>query len=235
MDAAVAALAGLAVLQAFGRRLLRRAPGKNSATISLSYREELICNFLGIGCSCDSYGSFSNYKVDKTLYYVYKTFYQLLGGIMTNDFDQNIVSKIKKMYEKNPNATKLFDWTAELERDATETTLDRIRHKLDISRGEAVDLARELDAVGCAEFIVGRRGQKSRLRWLYSRVSLGKVASGEATALEQTENPVVENDEPEVEQTDGGPSKRLTIAEAKAILAVSLGVPITSIEITIKG
>ena len=140
----------------------------------------------------------------------------------------DVVRAIRALYQNNPDATQLFDWTASLERDAYETTIDRISQKLQIARGAAINLARELEAAGCGDFIVGRRGWSSRFRWNFSRVSLGQVASGETDELTEASDPI---DETEEEASESG--RHLTIHEAKIRLAQSLGVEPSQISIEI--
>ena len=152
---------------------------------------------------------------------------------MTKDLAQQIISAIRTLYRTDASARALFDWTASRTRDATATSIDRIAYQLGLSRGDAVALARKLEAAGCGEFVVGRRGQKSRFVWAYSCISLGQAASGEASEIEEVENPLPE-DEGSPEQSGLGEELKLTIAEAKAALANSLGVPASSIEIIVK-
>jgi hypothetical protein len=157
---------------------------------------------------------------------------------MTNDFNQDVIDAVRSLYNTNASAQALFDWTAQRERDAASTSIDRIASQLGVSRGEAVALARLLAEAKCGEFIVGRRGQKSRFRWDYSCISLGQAASGESSRLEEADDPIPESEEDlhagqSVEPAQPGALK-LTIAEAKAALANSLGVSVTNIEIIVK-
>lgn len=159
---------------------------------------------------------------------------------MVNGFNEDVVKQIRQLYNSNTAAQALFDWTAQRERDATSTSIDRISSQINISRGEAVALARRLEDAKCGEFIVGRHGQKSRFRWAYSCISLGQAAAGESSVIEKPENPLAENEEdaPETSVAEVPPIQsplKLTIAEAKAALANSLGVPLANIEITVKG
>lgn len=152
---------------------------------------------------------------------------------MNDNFQPATVQAVQALYEANPHAKKLFDWTASLKKDASETSLERLMSVLDISRKSAVALAQELEKAGCGYFIVGRKGARSRFQWHYSRVSLGKVAVGETEEIE----PVSSNLATEAEEEAGALSdaKPLTIASAKALLALSLGVQPDQIEITVKG
>ncbi len=151
---------------------------------------------------------------------------------MLDDFQPNNVKAIQALYESDPNAKKLFDWTASLKKDAAETSLERLMSVLDISRKSAVTLAQELEEAGCGRFIVGRKGARSRFEWHYSRVSLGQVAAGETEEVEPVSDILATEAEEDAALSDAKP---LTIASAKALLAQSLGVQPEQIEITVKG
>ena len=151
---------------------------------------------------------------------------------MLDDFQPSNVEAIQALYENDPNAKKLFDWTASLQKDAAETSLERLMGVLDISRKSAVSLAQELEKAGCGRFIVGRKGARSRFEWYYSRVSLGQVAAGEPKEVEPVSENIATEAEEEASISDTQP---LTIASAKALLARSLGIQPEQIEITIKG
>lgn len=141
---------------------------------------------------------------------------------------KDVLRAIRQLYNNNPIAQQLFDLNAERERDASSSSLDVLSRKLEISRGDAVALARALEEAGCGEFKVGRRGAPSRFEWSYSCIGLGKAAAGEPIALEQAENP--QDDEEDATATG---SIVLTIAQAKTALARSLGISIDQIEIKI--
>lgn len=148
---------------------------------------------------------------------------------MNDDFRPGTVEAVQTLYEEDPNAKKMFDWTATLRRDATMTTIDTISRELGISRKASVALARELEDAGCGEFIVGRRGSSSRFKWAHSRVSLGRVAAGETEEIEDVSDPIPEEEEMSLEET----SQPLTIRRAKTLLAEALGVEPGQVEIKI--
>ena len=139
---------------------------------------------------------------------------------------------IRELYTNNEDARRLFDWLAALQRDTTETSIDRMVKVLSTPRKSAVSLARQLEQEGCGEFIVGRRGSPSRFRWAYSRVSLGQVASGETEEIEEAYNPIPETDEEDT--APQGSDRSLTIQKAKTLLAKSLGVEPSQIAIEIR-
>jgi hypothetical protein len=153
---------------------------------------------------------------------------------MAGDISKGVIEAIRKLYRVNVAAQALFDWTASRERDATATSLDRLSNKLDISRGEAVALARALEQAGCGQFVVGRRGQPSRFEWEYSCISLGQAAAGEDVKLEAAEDPLPESEEEQLEAAAAASDQPLTLTQAKIALSKSLGVPVENIEITIR-
>jgi hypothetical protein len=148
---------------------------------------------------------------------------------MADYLAEDVIKAARELYVKNTFAQQLFDLNALRLRDANSTSLDLISRKLEISRGDAVALARALEDAKCGEFKVGRRGSKSRFEWAFSCIGLGKAAAGEPIQLERADNPTEEEEE-EVSGDVGG----LTIANAKAGLAAHLGIAITQIEIIIK-
>jgi len=152
---------------------------------------------------------------------------------MTEMPAEDVIRAVRRLYKTDESAQRLFDLNALRQRDAGSTSLDVISRKLDVSRGDAVALARALEEAGCGEFKVGRRGSRSRFEWAYSCIGLGKVAAGESSQLEKAENPE-EEEEDEVQQEGVGQSGGITIATAKAELAKHLGVAVTQIEILIR-
>lgn len=164
---------------------------------------------------------------------------------MTNDVSSpKVLTAIRRLYKENATAQALFDWVASRQRDASSTTITRLSSQLGISRGEAVVLARQLETAGCGDYVVGRRGSKSRFEWAFSCISLGQAAAGEDDELEEVANPVPDSEEEAGEDGEAiaAPAgavtdavvAHLTIARAKQGLALSLGVPITNIEIIIR-
>ncbi len=103
---------------------------------------------------------------------------------------------------------------AQRERDRTETTVERTITILNeagrkVSRGEAVDLFRRLEDLGCGQFIIGRRGAPSRFVWAVGIVSVGKAAAGESQIVEvipETPNPNARNSYTYLPSTTRSPS-----------------------------
>lgn len=148
---------------------------------------------------------------------------------MNNDVRNEVKAAISSLYRTNDLARQLFDLNAERERDASSTSIDSLSWKLEISRGDAVALARKLEEAGCGSFKNGRRGSKSRFEWAYSCILLGKAAAGEQVQLEEPDDPQDDEDKPGGNSVSG-----LTIAEAKSAIAARLGISPSQIEISIK-
>ncbi|WP_061925659.1 hypothetical protein [Altererythrobacter epoxidivorans] len=152
---------------------------------------------------------------------------------MPEDIDNEVKDAIRGLYRSNELARKFFDHCAQRERDASETSIDRIAYRLDVSREAAIGLAQAFEQAGIGSFVVGRRGHKSRFVWEYSCISVGQVAAGENAALEEPENAVDDTDG--IEVGDAGQAlQTITIAEAKNLLSRSLGVPVEAIQITVQ-
>ena len=151
-----------------------------------------------------------------------------------------VVSASQKLYKDSALARALFDALAQRQRDATATNIDLLSKLLNVSRGDALTLARAVDATGAAGLYLGRRGGKTRLVWNFSCVSIGRAAAGEGLELDAPENPISEEDEEANEQASqvvaglAPMPATLTIREAKRLLSASLGVDEADIEITIK-
>jgi hypothetical protein len=106
---------------------------------------------------------------------------------MVKGIGHGVVEQIRALYHEDVSARAFFDWVAERQNDSAETSLDRMVQKLDLSRGDAVALAKQLEGAECCRFIVGRKGARSRLKWFYSLRSLGMAARGSADALEDVD------------------------------------------------
>jgi hypothetical protein len=158
---------------------------------------------------------------------------------MNGRVDSEIMKKIRSLYETDEVAKRLFEWLAGRTNDVAETSVDRICDMVDVERYEAIELAKMLASLGVCEFVVGRKGWKSRVRWLYSVRSLGEAARGGAAKIEEIDPELAEEaadqqlgaEEPVEAKQEAG----LTLTEAKKGLAVTFGVKPEAIEIIVKG
>jgi len=110
---------------------------------------------------------------------------------MTDKFKERVdVSKLKWLYSNNSTARAFLDHAASRQKNSTETSVDRalavlIQEGHDLSRGQIIEMFRELEAAGCGEFLTGRRGWPSRFAWKVGLVSIGKAAAGEIQEIEE--------------------------------------------------
>lgn len=157
--------------------------------------------------------------------------------VMANHIAKALADDLKVLYGRDATARAFFDWAAERKNDAAETSVDRISQIINDSYSEARELAKRLCEIGAGEFIIGRKGWKSRISWKFSLRSLGQAARGTAE-LQEVDQDLIEETRDQVESISAQEtpilSKRLTISDAKRRLAESLGVSPESIEIIIK-
>jgi DNA-binding MarR family transcriptional regulator len=153
---------------------------------------------------------------------------------MIQEIASDIAGHAQELYDEDKDAKLLFDWLASRRNDAAETSIRRICQKTEMDRSAAVRICRLLSDFGCCEFIVGRRGGETRIRWKVSLTSLGKAAKGEVTAVEKVDPELTEEADQQATAVSEPVEAPLTIAEAKRRLALALGVEPTAIDITIR-
>ncbi|MCB1379812.1 MAG: hypothetical protein KDK89_15815 [Alphaproteobacteria bacterium] len=156
---------------------------------------------------------------------------------MNKDIDKKIEINIRELYGDDEGAKAFFDWAAARRNDAAETSIDRVSQVANINRQEANRLLRSLSDAGCGEYIIGRKGWKTRIRWAYSLLSLGRAASGENVELQEVDPELEADVTDQVASSPSGDStapQRLTIAEAKRGLAEAFGITADKIEIVIR-
>jgi hypothetical protein len=133
---------------------------------------------------------------------------------LNHKIDNQIVTSIRELYATDDDIRRLFDWTASLRRDATETNVLRLCSTLNISRAAGIQVFKKLEKAGCGRFVVGRHSHPTRFEWFFSRVSLGRAAAGEAVDVAGISNPIDEDD------TFDTP---LSIREARQAISARLG------------
>lgn len=151
--------------------------------------------------------------------------------------NRDLVPELRRMYLDDPAARRFWDWAAARVNDAAETSIDRIMSVAQIDRSEAVELGRRFDDAGVGEFIVGRKGWKSRVRWARSLCGLGKAAQGQVEQVDDVDPELVEESADHhlfPSDPDEAVGKPLTIMEAKRGLAAKFGVSPDKIEIIIR-
>jgi hypothetical protein len=134
--------------------------------------------------------------------------------------------------QSNPTARSFFQSLAARDRDAAETTVDRVMSIVNTERNEAVALMKAVADTGVAEFYAGRRGHKTRLVWDYSCKSVGSAALEQFASLQIPDFEIDSDDSVRIEQQI--PASEGPIARAKRILAAELGVSVDNVEIIIR-
>jgi hypothetical protein len=127
-----------------------------------------------------------------------------------------MVARLRSVYRRDPGARRFFDWAAGRTNDAAQTTIERMAQKAELERRDAVQFARELEDIGCGQFIVGRRGARSRIAWRHSLISIGETAAGRAEALKLLDADLQE------EATEAGQDSASSTVEGRDSLSVRL-------------
>lgn len=146
---------------------------------------------------------------------------------------QSIIRAIRALYEAQEWAQMLFDHWANFKRNPKETAVSQLTRQLNVTTTEATAYAKELAEAGCGKYVVGRKGNESRIQWTYTCSSLGQAATGQTDDLvgfADEADGAVEEEPPAAQVPD-----TLTIAQAKEALARTFGVSPDQIEIIIKG
>lgn len=160
---------------------------------------------------------------------------------MNRNRQQTVVGALRELCSRNEGARTFFEWAANRQNNANWTSIDVFERKSGKDRVFCIELAKELGRMGCGKYVVGRRSYKTRFEWGYGLKSLAAAALGRESTLEPVD-PALEaelEDGPDDTTTSqaairGQTDEWLTIAEAKRRLAISLGVPVDSIDITIR-
>lgn len=149
---------------------------------------------------------------------------------------KDVLKAVRQLYNRNDWARAIFDRLADLKRNPQETPIERWVNSLGETTTVVIDYARQMQETGCGTFVVGRRGSKSRFKWHYNAISLGRAASGATDELIDADENVESETDEEVSATASAAETplTLTILQAKEALARTLGVKPEQIEITVK-
>jgi hypothetical protein len=115
---------------------------------------------------------------------------------------------------------KLLDWAAK-QRFTKESTVAQIEDGAKLSRAFVVLAMKDLDRLGFGKFVVGRRGNQSRMIWNVSLGDLGRCAQGQ----------VVEFENPELSESNSGspelakPGEFLHLYQLRPDLKISIRLP----------
>jgi hypothetical protein len=92
---------------------------------------------------------------------------------------EKVKKKIQDYYADPEEAEtkRFFDWAAK-QRFAKESPVAQIEDGAKVSRTFVVQAMKELDRLGFGKFVVGRRGNQSRMIWNVGLGDLGRCAQG---------------------------------------------------------
>ncbi len=115
------------------------------------------------------------------------------------DVEKANLGKLRGLYSRNKPARALLDHFAKRKNAMRQTSVDRLLAVLgddgaEMSRGDLIEVLRELEAVGCGTFRIGRRGWPSRFEWRLDLVSVGQAAAGERKEIENITDEAVEEE-----------------------------------------
>jgi len=103
---------------------------------------------------------------------------------MNSSPDARLVNGLTALCASNGAAHRLFESFAARKNDATETTVDRAAYLAGADYTSMVKVFKDLATLGVGRFIPGRHSYPSRMEWSFSIRSLGKVATGSGSALQ---------------------------------------------------
>jgi hypothetical protein len=86
----------------------------------------------------------------------------------------------------NDGTRRLFDWAAK-QNFHKETTVDQIEQGADLDRAWVIYAMKELAQLGFGKFVVGRRGNDSRMIWKVNLGDLGRYAQGSNVEFDEPE------------------------------------------------
>jgi hypothetical protein len=113
---------------------------------------------------------------------------------VVSNIQDDTLAQIRALYRNGLPIATFFDWAASRDRDAKETSVDRLIEKLQIAKPQAIKICKQLQDAGCGRLFYGRRGAKTRIRWFYSLRSLGKAAKGDSSQLDEINDEFDEDD-----------------------------------------
>lgn len=97
--------------------------------------------------------------------------------------EQQKILALKNAYTKFPAACVVFDYLNYAEKHYKTSSVQYLVAATHVDYYDVVKMLKYLDSNKIGQFIVGRKGQDSRIVWLYSPHSIGEVALGKAKTL----------------------------------------------------
>jgi hypothetical protein len=96
-----------------------------------------------------------------------------------------IIKALRHAYQRDEALRTVCDELAARGRSTRSTSVDRAHERTGLDRAAVVDVFRRLEKLDLGKFVVGRRGQPSRLEWRYRLQDVGQAAAGEITEIEE--------------------------------------------------
>jgi len=110
------------------------------------------------------------------------------------------IDGLRSLYAGDGPVKWLMDVFAARQRNANETKVDRLFALLqkeeyeDCTRSTLVKALKKLEELGFCEYVIGRHGHPSRVRWKVGIVSLGEAAAGKRDTLDLWDEGEMEDD-----------------------------------------
>ncbi len=141
---------------------------------------------------------------------------------MYRSIDETMKSSLQGLAEESPGALRFLHSVASRERDRSVTAVRVIAQLADVEYREALDLAKRFASFGCGRYVVGRRGEETRIEWFVPITQMGQAVAGIQLQADDAEPAVRES------------ATKLTIAKAKQLVADAFHTTPESIEITVR-
>lgn len=97
---------------------------------------------------------------------------------------KNVEARLRAaLSEAWPPTVAFINWAERINQTPAETPTAGLRDQLDLSKDDVKDLIDGIVELKLGQFIVGRKGALSRIRWHYSLQSIAAVAKGNLRQL----------------------------------------------------
>ncbi len=135
-----------------------------------------------------------------------------------------IIKALRHAYSKDEPLRTIADELASRTRSTRTTSVDRTMERTGLDRATVIDVFRRLEQLDLGKFVVGRRGQPSRIEWRYRLQDVGQAATGELTEIEEADR---------LEEEEGGPARMTRHSfqlRPEAAIALELPSDLTQLE-----
>jgi hypothetical protein len=109
-----------------------------------------------------------------------------------------IIKALRHAYSREEALRAVCDELASRTRSTKTSSIDRTIERTGLSRATVIDVFRRFEQLDLGKFVVGRRGQPSRIEWRYRLQDVGQAAAGELTEIDQADR---------LDDEEAGPSR----------------------------